>query len=191
MAGRRERRSKIYGVRNLTSEEALCVRSLLNSRRENTPALEQLPSFHVQQFILTPSFLTAHWLSIEGCQPAIPENPPPGNLHTQSLLLSALPPFKPPPITPAVIAFPPAPKEQQKAEATEPLKSAKPGQEEDGPLKGKGQGAAPADSKGQYSRSVLSWFLSQSHMFICEMDKVRARKSQEGPRSLEEARCPG
>ncbi|XP_054990850.1 transcription initiation factor TFIID subunit 6 isoform X4 [Sorex araneus] len=67
--------------------------------------------------------LKAHWLSIEGCQPAIPENPPP------------------------------APKEQQKAEATEPLKSAKPGQEEDGPLKGKGQGAAPADSKGKEKKA--------------------------------------
>ncbi|XP_049644550.1 transcription initiation factor TFIID subunit 6 isoform X1 [Suncus etruscus] len=67
--------------------------------------------------------LKAHWLSIEGCQPAIPENPPP------------------------------APKEQQKAEATEPLKSAKPGQEEDGPLKSKGQGAAPADSKGKEKKA--------------------------------------
>lgn len=51
----------------------------------------------------------------------------------------------------SVTTFPPAPKEQQKAEATEPLKSAKPGQEEDGPLKGKGQGAAAADGKGQDS----------------------------------------
>lgn len=67
--------------------------------------------------------LKAHWLSIEGCQPAIPENPPP------------------------------APKEQQKAEATEPLKSAKPGQEEDGPLKGKGQGAAAADGKGKEKKA--------------------------------------
>uniref|UniRef100_G1Q221 Transcription initiation factor TFIID subunit 6 n=1 Tax=Myotis lucifugus TaxID=59463 RepID=G1Q221_MYOLU len=67
--------------------------------------------------------LKAHWLSIEGCQPAIPENPPP------------------------------APKEQQKAEATEPLKSAKPGQEEDGPLKSKGQGAAPADGKGKEKKA--------------------------------------
>ncbi|XP_021561962.1 transcription initiation factor TFIID subunit 6 [Carlito syrichta] len=67
--------------------------------------------------------LKAHWLSIEGCQPAIPENPPP------------------------------APKEQQKAEATEPLKSAKPGQEEDGPLKGKGQGAASADGKGKEKKA--------------------------------------
>jgi hypothetical protein len=25
-------------------------------------------------------FFTAHWLSIEGCQPAIPENPPPGKV---------------------------------------------------------------------------------------------------------------
>ncbi|XP_060046885.1 transcription initiation factor TFIID subunit 6-like [Erinaceus europaeus] len=54
--------------------------------------------------------LKAHWLSIEGRQPAILENPPP------------------------------APKEQQMAEATEPMMSAKPRQEEDGPLKGKGQG---------------------------------------------------
>lgn len=47
-----------------------------------------------------------------------------------------------------------APKEQQKAEATEPLKGAKPGQEEEGALKGKGQSASPADSKGQ---SEPSW----------------------------------
>ncbi|XP_055148394.1 transcription initiation factor TFIID subunit 6 isoform X2 [Symphalangus syndactylus] len=67
--------------------------------------------------------LKAHWLSIEGCQPAIPENPPP------------------------------APKEQQKAEATEPLKSAKPGQEEDGTLKGKGQGATTADGKGKEKKA--------------------------------------
>ncbi|XP_062469066.1 transcription initiation factor TFIID subunit 6 [Pezoporus occidentalis] len=67
----------------------------------------------------------AHWLSIEGVQPAIPENPPP------------------------------APKEQQKAEATEPLKSTKPGQEEDGALKGKGQSVATVDGKGKEKKGPL------------------------------------
>ncbi|XP_004076512.1 transcription initiation factor TFIID subunit 6 [Oryzias latipes] len=68
--------------------------------------------------------LKAHWLSIEGVQPSIPENPPP------------------------------ATKEQQKTESTEPLKVVKPGQEEEGAIQGKGQGATAPDGKGKEKGSI-------------------------------------
>ncbi|XP_060941804.1 transcription initiation factor TFIID subunit 6 [Limanda limanda] len=68
--------------------------------------------------------LKAHWLSIEGVQPSIPENPPPAS------------------------------KEQQKTESTEPLKVVKPGQEDDASIQGKGQGATSADGKGKDKGSI-------------------------------------
>lgn len=43
-----------------------------------------------------------------------------------------------------------ATKEQQKTESTEPLKVVKPGQEEEGAIQGKGQGATAPDGKGRY-----------------------------------------
>lgn len=147
MVGRRERGSGSQAEKPL--REMACDLQEVGAAQGGS-----LVSMSSPQFNLTPSFLAAHWLSIEGCQPAIPENPPPGNLVQSPPPPPPLPsPSFPTPatlVTPAVTALPPAPKEQQKAEATEPLKSAKPGQEEDGPLKGKGQGAAPADGKGQY-----------------------------------------
>lgn len=64
------------------------------------------------------------------------------------------------------------PKEQQKVESTEPLKVTKPGQEEEGPIKGKGQGATTADGKGDFfffsfllfSKNVLPIFI---YLKIC------------------------
>uniref|UniRef100_A0AAQ5Z6N1 Transcription initiation factor TFIID subunit 6 n=1 Tax=Amphiprion ocellaris TaxID=80972 RepID=A0AAQ5Z6N1_AMPOC len=48
-----------------------------------------------------------------------------------------------------------APKEQQKAESTEPLKVVKPGQEEEGTIQGKSQGATAPDGKGQYLKGLI------------------------------------
>lgn len=49
------------------------------------------------------------------------------------------------------------PKEQQKVESTEPLKVVKPGQEEEGAIKGKGQGAT-ADGKGKVFLWLFIYF---------------------------------
>lgn len=95
----------------------------------------------------------AHWLSIEGVQPAIPENPPPGESCFHFILFEharntwknkkkGLFKF-------VFIYCISAPKEQQKVESTEPLKVVKPGQEEEGSIQGKGQGATAADGKGE------------------------------------------
>ncbi|KAL4631458.1 transcription initiation factor TFIID subunit 6 isoform X1 [Arapaima gigas] len=81
--------------------------------------------------------LKAHWLSIEGVQPAIPENPPPVS------------------------------KEQQKTESTEPLKAAKPGQEEEGPIQGKGQGVTNAESKGK-EKNVIRLKARSTHELSVE-----------------------
>lgn len=82
--GRRERRNNAYGLEEVHKDKTLSVRFLVSCRSGHRSgntfcSMEWLPNVHVQQFNLTPCFLTAHWLSIEGCQPAIPENPPPGN----------------------------------------------------------------------------------------------------------------
>uniref|UniRef100_A0A8C5F166 Transcription initiation factor TFIID subunit 6 n=1 Tax=Gopherus evgoodei TaxID=1825980 RepID=A0A8C5F166_9SAUR len=149
--------------------------------------------------------LKAHWLSIEGTQPAIPENPPPEkcpwwspvpcprggciSAPGEGFLCNRLRRPRggcnsapdegslcnhPPRPRGGCISAPgegflcnrlrrprggcnsaPAPKEQQKAEATEPLKSTKPGQEENGPLKGQGQSAAAPDGKGKEKKAPV------------------------------------
>ncbi|KAI4887411.1 hypothetical protein NFI96_018881 [Prochilodus magdalenae] len=82
--------------------------------------------------------LKAHWLSIDGVQPSIPENPPP------------------------------ATKEQQKAESTEPLKAVKPGQEEEGSLQAKGQSTTSSEVKGQH----LSSYIHTQHCFLLDVLSV-------------------
>lgn len=87
--------------------------------------------------------------------------------------------------------FPPAPKEQQKAEATEPLKSAKPGQEEDGPLKGKGQGAAAADGKGQYAGQAPSYSYPKARWSSVKWVRSEKKDPQKGPEAYRRAVCCG
>ncbi|ERE75129.1 transcription initiation factor TFIID subunit 6-like protein, partial [Cricetulus griseus] len=78
-----------------------------------------------------------------------------------------------------------APKEQQKAEATEPLKSAKPGQEEDGPLKGKGQGAAAADAKEAFSGACFFGVHVRVCVFLCWGSSVCMRETETDSEALQ------
>lgn len=94
--------------------------------------------------------LTAHWLSIEGVQPSIPENPPPGSSCSNRLPQRKLNALRTKMTTFYVVYTFLATKEQQKTESTEPLKVVKPGQEEEGAIQGKGQGATAPDGKGRY-----------------------------------------
>ncbi|MFT7810098.1 transcription initiation factor TFIID subunit 6 isoform X2 [Arapaima gigas] len=58
-------------------------------------------------------------------------------------------------------------KEQQKTESTEPLKAAKPGQEEEGPIQGKGQGVTNAESKGK-EKNVIRLKARSTHELSVE-----------------------
>lgn len=82
-------------------------------------------------------------------QPSIPENPPPGEprLKCSSLKIPKI--YLKDELCIDFVYSVSAPKEQQKAESTEPLKVVKPGQEEDATIQGKSQGATAADGKGK------------------------------------------
>lgn len=80
------------------------------------------------------------------------------------------------------------PKEQQKVESTEPLKVVKPGQEEEGTIQGKTQGATAADGKGQYF-PIVKWKMSllsccHTSFFSCVIFPHLYRKG-EGPDTVE------